>query len=189
MSVSIFPSWTVLPLFQGFTSFWLFRTFWRFDVLNNSEKKVSQSATFELAQGDPIWLLVRRLNHSANSARQNFFNLCRWLYVCLTAVWAFTFLRCYVKTIFLRTFDRLMSLVVWTEFIQTQQDLNLSWMDPCDFFSHAPALRNDCNLVSLFLSVSVIVSWTVLILFSLSHLLFLIVSDFLMLWCLDFWCN
>ena len=72
MSVSIFPSWTVLPLLQGFTPSWLFRTFWRFDVLNTGERKVSQSATFELAQGDPIWLLVRRLNHSAISARQKF---------------------------------------------------------------------------------------------------------------------
>ena len=58
---------------------------------------------------------------------------------------------------------------MWIEFIQTQQDLNLSWMDTCDFYSHAPALRNDCNSVSLFLSVSVIVSWTVLIFFSLSQ--------------------
>ena len=58
---------------------------------------------------------------------------------------------------------------MWTEFIQTQQDLNLSWMDPCDFYSHAPALRNDCNSESLILSVSVIVFWAVLIHFSLSR--------------------
>ena len=62
-----------------------------------------------------------------------------------------------------------MKWVVWTEIIQIQQDLNLSWMDQCDFYSHAPALRNDCNSESLILSVSVIVFWAVLIHFSLSQ--------------------
>ena len=69
----------------------------------------------------------------------------------------------------MRASHRLMKWVVWTEIIQIQQNLNLSWMDPCDFYSHAPALRNDCNSESLILSVSVFVSWTVLILFSLSQ--------------------
>ena len=62
-----------------------------------------------------------------------------------------------------------MKWVVWTEIIQILQDLNLSWMDQCDFYSHAPALRNDCNSESLILLVSVIVFWAVLIHFSLSQ--------------------
>ena len=76
LSVSVFVSWTVLILFslsQGVTSFWLFRTFWWFDVLSlnvlsTGERKISQSARFELAQQDPIWFRVRRLNHSAMTA-------------------------------------------------------------------------------------------------------------------------
>ena len=49
---------------------------------------------------DPIWFLVRSLNHSAMTSRRKYFYLYRSRYVCLTAVWAFTFSRCYVETIF-----------------------------------------------------------------------------------------
>ena len=100
--------WAVLIHFSlswGFTSFLLFRTFWwfdvlSFDVLSTGEQKISQSARFELAQKDPICFLVRSLNHSAMTSRRKNFYLYRSRYVCLTAVWAFTFSRCYVKTIF-----------------------------------------------------------------------------------------
>ena len=34
---------------------------------------MSQSARFELAQEDPIWFLVRRLNHSAMTAWRSFY--------------------------------------------------------------------------------------------------------------------
>ena len=34
---------------------------------------MSQSARFELAQEDPIWFLVRRLNHSAMTAWRKFY--------------------------------------------------------------------------------------------------------------------
>ena len=63
----------LLPLSQGFTSFCLFRTFWCFAVLSIGEQKVSQSARLEFAQEDPIWFLVRRLNHSAMTAKRKFF--------------------------------------------------------------------------------------------------------------------
>ena len=95
------PSWTVVwPSFSKNYLFFPLQTFWRFDLLNNRERKVSQSASFELAQVDPIWFVVTRLNHSSITARRKYFYLYRSRYVCLTAVWAFTFLRCYVKTIF-----------------------------------------------------------------------------------------
>ena len=79
LSVSVIVSWAVLILFslsQGVTSFWLFRTFWWFDVLSTGERKISQSARFELAQQEPIWFRVRRLNHSAMTAwRRSYFYL------------------------------------------------------------------------------------------------------------------
>ena len=84
LSVSVIVSWAILILFslsQRVTSFWLFRTFcWfdvlSFDVLSTGERKISQSARFELAQEDTIWFRVRRLNHSAMAAwRRSYFYL------------------------------------------------------------------------------------------------------------------
>ena len=67
---------------QGITPFAMFRTFWWVDVLSTGERKVSQPAESELPQWDPIWFLVRRLNHSATTAWQSFyFCLCRTLIV------------------------------------------------------------------------------------------------------------
>ena len=66
----------LLFLSQGVAPFWLFRTYWWFDVLSTGERKISQSARFELAQEDPIWFWVRRLNHSAMTAwRRSYFYL------------------------------------------------------------------------------------------------------------------
>ena len=68
-------------------SFWLFRTFWCFDVLNFDvlsfgERNYWLSATFKLAQEDPIWFRVRRLNHSAMTAWQSsYFHLCGSFFV------------------------------------------------------------------------------------------------------------
>ena len=90
LSVSVIVFWAVLihfSLSRGFTSFWLFRTFWWFDVLSldvlsTGERKISQSARFELAQQDPIWFRVRRLNHSAMTAWQSsYFHLCGSFFV------------------------------------------------------------------------------------------------------------
>ena len=90
LSVPVIVSWAILILFslsQRVTSFWLFRTFWwfdvlSFDVLSTGERKISQSARFELAQEDPIWFRVRRLNHSAMTAwRRSYFYLSGSLFV------------------------------------------------------------------------------------------------------------
>ena len=63
-----------LPLSREIEYFSLFRTFWKLDVvLNKGERKMSHSARFELALEDPIWFLVRRLNHSAMTARSSFY--------------------------------------------------------------------------------------------------------------------
>ena len=70
-----------------FNSFWLFRTFWCFDVLNfdvlsTGERNFSLSARFKIAQEDPIWFRVRRLNHSAMTAWQSsYFHLCGSFFV------------------------------------------------------------------------------------------------------------
>ena len=61
-------------LFLEKLNIFLFRTFWRLDVvLNKGERKMSHSARFELALEDPIWFLVRRLNHSAMTAWSSFY--------------------------------------------------------------------------------------------------------------------
>ena len=63
-----------LPLSREIDYFSLLRTFWRLDVvLNKGERKMSHSARFELALEDPIWFLVRRLNHSAMTAWSRFY--------------------------------------------------------------------------------------------------------------------
>ena len=75
--VSVIVSWTVLLFFslsQGVASISLFQTVWLFDVLSTGERKVSQSARFELAQEDPMWLLVWRLNRSAMTAWQSVYH-------------------------------------------------------------------------------------------------------------------
>ena len=85
LSVSVIVSWTVLiflSLSQGINSFWLFRTFSCFDVLSTGERNFSLSAMFKLAQEDPIWFRVRRLNHSAMTAWQSsYFHLCGSFFV------------------------------------------------------------------------------------------------------------
>ena len=65
---------------------------------------MSQSAWFELAQEDPIWLLVRRLNHSAMTAWRRFYFI---LSVIVELLCEFYFLKNLRKYRFLAGNDRL----------------------------------------------------------------------------------
>ena len=87
-----------LPLSRESKYFSLFGTFWRFDVvLNKGERKMSHSARFELALEDPIWFLVRRLNHSAMTAWSSFYFI---LSVNVELLCGFAFSGMYVNTVF-----------------------------------------------------------------------------------------
>ena len=105
--VSVIVSWTVLLFFsQGVTSISVFQTVWWFDILSTGERKVSQSEIIELAQENPIWIIVRRLNHSAMTAwRKIYFPLCRSLLVEL--LWEFFLLKVSRKYLYLGTSDRI----------------------------------------------------------------------------------
>ena len=72
-------------------------------VLNKGERKMSQSARFELAQEDPIWFLVRRLNHSAMTAWRSFYFI---LSVIVELLCGFYFLKNLRKYRFLAGSDR-----------------------------------------------------------------------------------
>ena len=122
-----------LPLSREIEYFSLFRTFWRLDVvLNKGERKMSQSARFELAQEDPIWFLVRRLNDSAMTAWRRFYFI---LSVIVELLCGFYFLKVSRKYHFLAASDRFIKKLVWTENIHGEQDWNLSWMDLSNFYS------------------------------------------------------
>ena len=113
--------------------FSLFGTFWRFDVvLNKVELKVSQSATLELAQEDPIRFQVGRLNHSVIAALRSYYF---YLSVIVELLCGFYSLKVSRKYHFLAASDRFTKKLVWTENIHSEQDWNLSWMDLSNFYS------------------------------------------------------
>ena len=148
-----------LPLSREIDYFSLFRTFWRFEVvLNKGERKMSQSAKFELAQEDPIWFLVRRLNHSAMTAWRSFYFI---LSVIVELLCGFYFLRNLRKYCFLAGSGRFIKYVVWTGNIHSEQDWNLSWRTHRISNQTPSALRHYCISESLVLSVSIIRSWIV----------------------------
>ena len=98
-----------LPLSREIKYFSLFRTFWRFDVvLKKGERKMSQSARFELAQEDLIWFLVRRLNHSGMTAWSSFHFI---LSVIVELLCGFYFLKVSRKYYFLAASDRFIKKV------------------------------------------------------------------------------
>ena len=101
LSVSVIRSWIVVWLSSSFSRNWiffLFRTFWRLDVVpNKGERKMSHSTRFELALEDPIWFLVRRLNHSAMTAWSSFYFV---LSVNVELLCGFYFPRIHVNTVF-----------------------------------------------------------------------------------------
>ena len=93
---------------------------------------MSHSARFELALEDPIWFLVRRLNHSAMTAWSSFYFI---LSVNVELLCGFYFLGNLRKYRFLAGSDRFIKYVVWTDNIHSEQDWNLSWMDLSNFYS------------------------------------------------------
>ena len=120
-------------LFLEILNFFLFRTSWRFDVvLNKGERKMSQSARFELAQEDPIRFQVGRLNHSAIAALRSYYF---YLSVIVELLCGFYSLKVSRKYHFLAASDRFIKKLVWTENNHSEQDWNLSWMDLSIFFS------------------------------------------------------
>ena len=119
---------------------------------------MSQSAKFELAQEDPIWFLVRRLNHSAMTAWRSFYFI---LSVIVELLCGFYFLRNLRKYCFLAGSGRFIKYVVWTGNIHSEQDLNLSWRTHRISNQTPSALRHYCISESLVLSVSIIRSWIV----------------------------
>ena len=88
------------------------------------------SARFERAQEDPIWFVGRRLNLSSMTAWQRFYFYLSVI-VCWTAVWVLGNYHC------LGASDRSICWVVWTEYLQSQQDSNLSRKNPSEFWSNA----------------------------------------------------
>ena len=101
-------------------------------MLNKGERKMSQSARFELAQEDPIWFLVRRPNHSAMTAWRSLYFI---LSVIVELLCGFYFLKVSRKYYFLAASDRFIKKILWTENIHSEQDWNLSWMDLSNFYS------------------------------------------------------
>ena len=101
-------------------------------MLSKGERKVSQSATLELAQEDPIWFLVRRLNHSAFAALRSYYF---YLSVIVELLCGFYFLKNLRKYRFLAGSDRFIKKVVWTDNIHGEEDCILSWMDLSNFYS------------------------------------------------------
>ena len=113
--------------------------------------------------------------------------LYRWRYVFLTTVWAFTFLRCYVKTIFWEL------LIGWWVKLCGPKISKLSkvwtWAGWTHVISiHTPPQRLQFGL-SNFIGVRHCFLSYPYSFFSIStSYLFLIVWDFLMVWCIEFWC-
>ena len=101
-------------------------------MLNKGERKVSQSATLELAQEDPIRFQVGRLVHTAIAALRSYYF---YLSVIVELLCGFYSLKVSPKYHFLAASDRLIKKLVWTEIIHSEEDWNVSWMDLSKFYS------------------------------------------------------
>ena len=147
-----------------------------------------ESARFELVEKDPIWFLVRSLNHSAMTSRRKYFYLYRSRYVCLTAVWAFTFSRCYVKTIF-ESFSSVDEMSCVNRNYPNSAKFELELDGPMWFLFTRPCTPQRLQFrISNFIGVRHCFLSCPYTFFSISRIyLFFTVSDSLMVWYIEFW--